>query len=221
MKEILEQSILPYNLPFTFGLALFAIYWLLALLGTIDIDALDIDFSADADADMETDVSAGSAGLFGSFLKMVNATDIPLMMVLSVLNLFMWMFAIISNVAFNPSQSWLIAAGLLVVNFIVSCVCTKIVTQPLKPLVKAFKKGENDDEPVIGRVGIVKSRIIDSNYGQVEVPRVSGAPAIVNCRLSDDEEPLTRGSEVLVFDKDKEKNLFLVRKAESDFLIKN
>jgi len=91
----------------------------------------------------------------------------------------------------------------------------KAITKPFIPFFKAFKKGENDDEPVIGRIGIVKSKLIDSKYGQPEVPRQHGSPAIVNARMADGHSPLTRGSQVLIFDNDKENNLFLVRPASS------
>jgi hypothetical protein len=146
-------------------------------------------------------------------MKMVNATDVPVMMVLSLLTLFMWVISILSNSAFNPGHSGYIAGGLFIGNFFASCILVKIITQPMIPFFRAFKKGENDDEPVIGRIGIVKSRVIDAKYGQVEVPRDNGAPAIVNCRMADGHEALVRGTEVLIFDKDDDKKFFIVREA--------
>ena len=135
------------------------------------------------------------------------------MMVLSFLSLFMWAISLLSNATFNPHHSWLIASGLLLANFFVSCLLVRVITQPLIPFFNAFKKGENDDEPVIGRVGVVKSKLIDSKYGQIEVPRFHGSPAIVNARMGDGHAPLTRGTEVLLYDKDKKSHLFIVREA--------
>lgn len=214
MKEIWEQAILSYNLPLTVLLGLLILFWALALVGTLDIDTMDVDIEIDADGDIDTDVSAGSSGFLTSILKFVNATDVPLMMVISFLTLFMWVIAIISNAAFNPTHSWLIASGLLIGNFFVSCVLVKMITAPFKKFFRAFKKGENDDEPVIGQVGTVKSRVIDAKFGQVEIPRKNGAPAIVNCAMADGHEPLLRGDEVLVFERDKDRNLFIVRNAK-------
>lgn len=213
MKEIWEQAILAHNLPLTILLGLVIIFWLLAVLGTVDIDALDVDFDTDIDGDLDSDVSPHDIGFLGGLMKFVNATDVPVMMVLSLLTLFMWVIAILSNSAFNPNQSGFIAGGLIIGNLIVSCIIVKFITKPLIPFFKAFKKGENDDEPVVGRIGTVKSRIIDSKYGQVEIPRDNGAPAIVNCRMADGHSPLTRGSKVLVFDKDSENKLFVVRES--------
>ncbi len=197
------------------ALGLVFIYWVLAVLGTIDMEALDFDFDfdADTDADLDTDITPGSSGFFVTALKFVNATDVPLMMVLSFLSLFMWIIAIFVNATFNPGHSALIASGLLVANFFISCLLVKIITKPFIPFFNAFKKGENDDEPVIGRIGIVKSKLIDSKYGQIEVPRQHGSPAIVNARMGDGHSPLTRGTEVLLYDKDQESFLFIVREA--------
>jgi hypothetical protein len=220
VKEIWEQAILSYNLPLTIALGMVFVFWFLAVLGTVDMESLDFDFDtdidADIDADIDTDITPGSGGFLVSALKMVNATDVPLMMVLSFLSLFMWTIAIISNAAFNPNHSWFIASGLIVGNFFISCLLVKITTQPFRPFFNAFKKGENDDEPVIGRIGTVKSRVIDRKYGQVEIPRDHGAPAIVNCRIADDHEPMVRGDQVLVFEKDEKKQLFIVRRASEN-----
>jgi len=223
VKEIWEQAILYYNLPLTILLIVSLGYWVLALIGTIDFEALDFDFDPDidpdididADIDIDTDVTPSSTGFLLSGLKFVNADEVPLMMVLSFLTLFMWVFSVLSNYYFNPSQSGGIALLLFVINFFLSALAVKIFTQPLLPFFKAFKKGEDDDEPVIGRVAIVKSRVIDQKYGQIEVPREHGAPAIVNARLRDGHAPLLRGERVLVFDIDPETHLFLVSPSNS------
>lgn len=221
MKEIWEQALLAHNLPLTILLGLVCIFWLLAVLGTVDMDSLDFDFDTDIDGDLDTDATPGSAGFLAGMMKLVNATDVPLMMVLSLLTFFMWVISILSNSAFNPGHSGYIAAGLLAGNFVVSCILVKAITQPLIPFFKAFKKGENDDEPVVGQVGTVKSRVIDSKYGQVEIPRENGAPAIVNSRMADGHGPLTRGAQVLVFDRDKDRSLFIVREATHEQESKN
>jgi len=222
VKEIWEQAILYYNLPLTIVLGFIMIYWVLAVLGTIDLEAFDFDFDFDADTDVDpdfdVDATPGNGGFLVGALKFVNAAEVPLMMVLSFLFLFMWLIAILSNYHFNPDHSGLIAGGFLLVNFFASALLVKIITQPFIPFFNAFKKGENDDEPVIGRIGIVKSKFIDSKYGQIEVPRNHGSPAIVNARMGDGHSPLTRGTEVLLYDKDQESFLFIVREASASEL---
>ena len=51
-------------------------------------------------------------GVFGFLMRAVNAQDVPVMLVLSLLTLFMWAVAIASNYYLNPGQSSTVALGL-------------------------------------------------------------------------------------------------------------
>ena len=213
MKEIWEQAILSYNLPLTCLLGLVMVYWLLSAVGAVDADTFDVDFDVDADLDIDGDAHGDHSGgsFFGGVMKFVNAQDVPVMIILSLLILSMWGISIFSNYYFNPNGNDLLALGLLAGNFIVSVLMVKTITQPLRPLMRAIKNDSDAPPPVIGSVGIVKSRLLDQNFGQVEVIREKGAPALLSCRLRDGEEGQMRGSEVLIYDFDKEKDRYLVR----------
>jgi len=204
MNELWEHALLPYNMPLTVLLGLMAVYWVFSLIG-----AADFDFDFDIDAEAEGDVGSGHH-ILGAILKFVNAQDIPIMMVLSFLTLFMWSISLLANSILNPGHSNLIALGILVVNFIVSTLIVKAITQPLRPLFRAIKKDEKH-EPLVGAVGIVKSRVIDENYGQISVQRVQGAPALLNAYL--DEGALVRGESVLVLSYDESRKRYLVKSA--------
>ena len=202
MNELWEHALLPYNMPLTVLLGLMAVYWVFSLIG-----AADFDFDFDVEADADGDVGSGHH-ILGAILKFVNAQDIPIMMVLSFLTLFMWSISLLANSILNPGHSNLIALGILVVNFIVSTLIVKAITQPLRPLFRAIKKDEKH-EPLIGAVGVVKSRVIDENYGQISVPRAQGAPALLNAYL--DEGALVRGEPVLVLSYDDSRKRYLVK----------
>lgn len=211
MSDFIQQSILPYNLPLTGLMGLVALYWVLSLVGTIDMDGIDFDFDGDADVDGEVSSEVSTGGNFiGTVLKFVNAQDVPIMMVLSLLILFMWITSILSNFYLNPEGSNLMALGLGVGNFIFSTLCVKAVTQPLRPLFKALKKDEQA-VPLIGAVGTVKSRVMDENFGQVTVPREGGSPALLNAKLS--EGALVRGDTVIVLSYDEGSKRYLVKAA--------
>jgi len=200
MKELWECALLPYNMPLTVLLGLVAVYWAFSLIG-----AADFDFDFDA----EGDTGAGHDFL-GAILKFVNAQDIPIMMVLSFLTLFMWCISLLSNSILNPGHSTLIALGLLVGNFIVSTLIVKVITQPLRPLFRAIKQDEVH-EPLVGAVATVKSREIDHEYGQVSIPRAQGAPALLNAYL--EEGALSRGATVLILSYDESRKRYLVKSA--------
>ncbi len=208
MKEIWEQAIIGYNLPLTILLGLVLLFWIVSLLGVGDFDAdLDVDLDLDADGG-----AGGQAeGTFGFLLRVVNAQDIPLMLVLSLLSIFMWAIAIASNFYLNPGQSSFLASLFLIGNFIVSVILVKVVTQPLRSFFRTMKNDKEHQEPLIGSAGHVKSRVLDSKFGQCEVIRPKGAPALLNCRLAEGEEPLVRGHKILVIGYDEETKKFIIK----------
>ncbi len=213
MKELWEQAILPYNLPLTILLVLVVCFWLLSLLGAVGADSLDVDLDADLDVDVDADLDGGHAN-FGDipafFLRAVNATYIPVTIVLSVLVLTMWMGSILLNFYFNPGRSGLLAAAFVVAAFVIGVLATKAVTQPLVPLMRKLKNAE-DAAPVIGNLGVVRSITLDSRFGQVEVQRPDGAPAILSARLGPDAEPVLRGTTVAIVSQDEGTGLYLAR----------
>ncbi len=210
MKELWEQAILPYNLPFTILLGLVVVYWLLTLLGAIGLDSVDADLEAHVH-DVHDMHDGGHLGdIPATMLRVVNAGAVPLTVVLSILVLAMWMISILLNYYFNPAHSWLIAGGFLLVGFILAVIATKLITQPLVPFMRKLKAAE-DTAPVLGEIGIVRSIQIDSSYGQVEVERPDGAPALLNARLGPDSEPVLRGNPVAVISMDEASGIYLVR----------
>ena len=206
MKEIWEQAILSYNLPLTILLGGVFLFWIVSLLGVGDVDTdVDVDFDADMDGD------AHGGGAFGFILRLVNAQDIPVMLVLSLLSLFMWTISIASNFYFNPSQSGGLALLYFLGNFVLSVLLVKWVTQPLRPFFRSIKNDQEHQEPLIGSAGVVKSRTLDSQFGQCEVVRPKGAPALLNCCLPEGSAPLTRGDQILVIDYDEKNKKFVVK----------
>ncbi len=205
VKEIWEQAILPANLPLTILLGLVVLFWLLTLIGAASADALNIDVDADVDA------QPGHAGdVFTVFLRLVNAGFVPLTVVLSILILAMWMISLTFNFYFNPAGALMLSIGFFFVSLVFGLIITKAVTQPLVPLMRRLKAAE-DAAPVIGEIGVVKSIQLDSEYGQVEVIRPDGAPALLNARLAPNSEPLMRGASVAILSFEEGKGVYLAR----------
>ena len=209
MKELWDQAILPYNLPLTIALGGVVVFWLIALLGAVQIDALQ----GDATPDVSTDGADDSlAQLPAAMLRMVNATDVPVTIVLSLLTLNMWVVSLLLNHQFNPAQDLGLGLALVAGSFIVGVLGTKIMTQPLVPLMKRLKQAENA-KPVVGETGIVRSYSVTTRYGQVEVIRDKGAPALLNCRSADGCEDIPRGTEVIIISCDSTTGQYIVRPA--------
>jgi magnesium-transporting ATPase (P-type) len=200
VKELWEQAILPYNLPVTILLGLVVVFWILTLVGAVS-----------ADADLDSGVEDANLGdLPGAMLRIVNAGYVPLTVVLTILILMMWISTLLLNYYFNPAGSLLIALGFFVSAFVLGVIATKVITQPLVPFMRRLKEAENAP-PVIGEVGVVRSIRLDSTYGQVEVQRADGAPALLNARLGADSEAVPRGTPVAIISLDEASGVYRVR----------
>ncbi len=212
MKELWQEAIQPYNLPLTILLGLMVLFWLFNLLGGIGADVLDGDLDVDVDADVDAHFGVGD--VMSTLLLTINAGTFPLTIVLSILILMMWMAAILLNYYFNLDHKMTHALGLAFVALLLGIVATKAVTQPLVPFMRRLKAAE-DAPPVVGEIGVVRSIQLDAEYGQVEVIRPDGAPAILNARLDDDCGPLARGSRVIIFGMDEKTGVYLASSLSS------
>ncbi len=149
--------------------------------------------------------------------RFVNIHEVPLMVVLSFQFVFMWMIGLISNHYLNPAESILVACGLLIANLFVSALLTRIITAPLKPLMRGLKKEWDDAGPIIGNTGVAKTAEINESFGQLEVVR-QGAPTLCNARVPEGAEPVGRGETALVIDYNTETQTCIVKRLEGDQL---
>lgn len=210
MSIILTEAFKSYNLPLTILLGVVVIYWLIVIIGAIGVDSLDFD----VDADTDLDANVGSGGGIGmAVLRFLNFGQIPALIIISVLILFLWILSILGNYLFNGGGFILVALGLFFVNLLVSAVITKITTAPLKRLFVALNAEGDTHEPIVGRVCTIRSLEVTPTSGQAEVER-DGATFLINVRIAEDQEPLSRGDEALVISEDAETGSFSVRKSE-------
>jgi len=213
MSELFEHALSPINLPLTILLAGVMGYWLLCLLGLLDIDFLDVSFG-DGDGAVGGDGGGGDGpvlGVFQSALRFLNATDVPVMVVLTFLTVFLWGGSMLGNYYFNPDGSDLRAAVLIIPVLAVSLLLTRFATAPLRPLLRQMKNPPGETVySVVGRVGTVRTVELTDRFGQVEL-LPPGPSLLLNARVAPDAEPLTKGTRVLVVDYDPETETYRVR----------
>ncbi len=224
MREFLQEAILPHNMPFTILLGCVILYWLIAMLGALDFEMLDgllqVDTEIDGDASVEgadsNDGETGGPGIIQSMMNFMNASDVPIILVLSLLTLFTWAANLLGNHYLNPSHDGMIAAAVAFGAIIVGVLSAKWLTIPLKPFGRMIKSAEKQ-EPVIGRSGFVRSPNLDHEFGQVEV-EAEGAPLLLNARLSVEGKSLPKGTSILVVAKEENSDWYTVRslKPESE-----
>jgi hypothetical protein len=134
MRELWEHATLSYNLPLTILMGLVLVYWLLCIVGLLGMDTIGdfFDGSPSGPAPGAEDSSWLRAdGMFPSMVRYLNAADVPLVVVLSFISLFLWGGSMLLNYYFNPSRSDWMASLLLIPNIPIALVLTRIATSPI------------------------------------------------------------------------------------------
>ncbi|MDM8516720.1 DUF1449 family protein [Desulfobacterales bacterium HSG16] len=203
MLEYLRFAITPLNLPFTIFLGVVMLYWLAVIIGAADMDM----FHADMDMDMDID---GVEGVGHSLFHFLNIGDVPVMVIISVMAFGGWAFSMITNFYFNRPGDILLGLGLLVPNLIVTLLVGSVILRPVAKLFKSLNYEDKEAQKIVYRVGRVVSGEVNNEFGQVEM-ETEGAIITINARIPDG-LPLKKGERVLVFDEDKEKNVYFVEK---------
>lgn len=208
MSEFIDAILNPVNLVLTILLGACLLYWLMVCLGALDIDALDIDF--DLDPDIDTDVDTGGALAGTSLARFLNIGDVPLMILLSVFLFILWAVGVLTH-RYIGDWSALLQLLMLVPMLIGAALLTKIVTTPLKKILKSLDNSEHSGEiDFIGKRCTVCSGSLDSRSGQVEVT-TQGSPIKLNAQLEGGDAPLTRGAEVVIVSYNPESGVYRVR----------
>lgn len=190
-------------LPFSLLLIPFGIYWIIFCFGFIDLDL-------EGDGDGSHDHGA-LHGALSSVMRFMNAHDVPVMLVLSLITLFTWVAAMIGAVLI-PATVPFREATIAITAIIIGIILTKVLTRPLAPLFKFIKSAEPAD-PIIGKAGIVRTREITQEKGQVEVLH-RGIDALLTARLPEGAAPLPRGTEVIIYDHNSDTGIYSVREAK-------
>lgn len=149
-------------------------YWLLVILGALDMSALDIDVEFDVEADIEVDYEADLAAtgehdvsFLNNVLRFFNLKDIPLMFFITF-----WIFptlfgnALINNI-FGITQFLPSLLIFLPIAF-VSLFIAKFTTLPFVRMFKALEDESESAMDLLGRIVTVKFPISESKLGQAE-----------------------------------------------------
>lgn len=199
MLDLLKTAVTGVNLIPTTLLGLIILYWLIVIIGALDIDFFDFD--------LDVDIS----NPFYDFLAFFNTGDLPFMLVLSIFSLPFWTISMIVSVF--VSTGWLNVV-LIIPNIVLSLFITKAVTHPLKGLFKGILKQDADIEKKIeGQLCILLCDLTYGRLGQAEIDRV-GSSIRINVKVDGEGETLFKGDKAIVIKKDHEKDYYIIKKFE-------
>ncbi|NRA28511.1 MAG: DUF1449 family protein [Opitutales bacterium] len=208
MLELLQDSLRVYNFLFTCLLGLTLFYWLMLIVGMVDLDLLspDVDVDADIDVDIDPDVdldmdapSKPGAGI--QILRFFNIGEVPFMVIFSIAIILSWAGSVVSNYYLNPWHSLLLGLLIAGCSFVISLIPTKLASYPF---VLLFRRLESSSKhaSLEGSIGTVRTAEISEKYGQIEVID-NGSHIILNAHPFHDTEPLKKGDRALVINYDK------------------
>lgn len=149
-------------------------YWLLVILGALDISALDIDVEFDVEADIEVDYEADLAStgehdvsFLNNVLRFFNLKDIPLMFFLTFW-IFPTLFAtVIINRELNIESFFPSLAVFVPVGF-VALFISKFTTLPFVRMFRALEDESESAIDLLGRIVTIKFPISETIIGQAE-----------------------------------------------------
>ena len=180
--------------------------------------AAHMDVGAHANGEAHAESHGGDhhgAGWLSHILHFVNIGEVPVMIVVSVLSLWMWLFSMMANHYFNGG-SMLWALALVVPNVAMSMVITRYLTWPLKKFFAALNREYDEHKPLVGRTCMVLTGEITGDFGQAQID-TKGAPLLIQARAAGT-EILRKGETGLVVREDRNRNLYYVVKVTSDKL---
>ncbi len=220
MKELLDHSISAVNIIATSFLMFCIMYWIIVMMGLINMDSLDLDVDVDADVDIDVDADVdvnadvdgpdaggGSIGWLNQLLIFFNISHIPLMIFLSFLALPMWIASMALNY-YAGNDSFVISLVFLIPIFFGSLFVAKIATTPFVKIFKHLSKGEVSIESYIGKICRVILVAKEGIKGQAEI-KIEGGSYLISTKTQRG-VTINKGENGLIIDYDEHDKSYLI-----------
>lgn len=203
--ELLKFAFTGVNIIPTAILILVQCYWLISIVGLLDLEFLDFD------VDLE-----GAEGLnpLSAIAVFINSGEIPFALVFSLIVMNFWILTMLMY--FIPIQAggWL-SAILLIPALVISVLITKLELLPIR---RIFLERKNEDDiahKVIAQICKLKCDLEYGKLGQAEL-RQEGASVVINVKILWDYESFQKDDFAHVFKKDKDKDMYYITKPLMD-----
>ena len=204
MNELLQAAAAPANIIPTALLAFVLLYWLVVLVGLIDLDFINIEVETDG----EPDVSGTEAIVWlNSALAFFNLGRIPFMLFLSFLLLPFWAIALLANYYLGTGGNFL-GFLLLLPALIAALFISKILTTPFVKLFGILEKEHDSNAVVIGQVCTITLPASPTELGQATV-KTEGSPLLLNVKTTGSAN-IRKGETALVIDYDEKSKYYLI-----------
>jgi len=199
---------------YTILLVVCVLYWVVAMLGLVDLELLDIDL----DGDIDSNDSAETQNILAGVLLKLGLNGVPLTIVLTIIAIVGWLICYYTTyfgAKLLPDVGIIKIIAALVTFVIASYITVLITAQVIKPLRTLFSKFDVDEtKHIIGQTVVVRSSVVNTDSGEAFM-NDGGAGILLNIRTSTGDE-FKKGDKVVVIEKLERDNHYKVI-AESEF----
>jgi hypothetical protein len=238
MSAFLDAALGFPAVVFTILLLPVVLYWLLVMVGMVDLDFgdadLDFDVDADAEADGDTGESGDGQGLLAEWWQALGLASMPITVSVSLIVVFGWFAALVVTGLIN-SLDWgsalrlVVGVGVLGVAFCFGAVVAAIAGRPLGRLFETTYAETRSD--FVGRTCVIKTTVVTDAMGQAEAADPTGATVLLPVRpvpearkpdppgaVASEDSPaeLRYGTTALIVEYDRQAEVFLVTALDED-----
>ncbi|QIL82574.1 ubiquinone biosynthesis protein UbiH [Diaphorobacter sp. HDW4A] len=212
---------------FIYGMLLLAmlLYWVIAIFGLIEVDALHHWTLFDGSHHMHGHGhghhgAEDSIGALAGLLLKVGLGGVPLTVILTVLFLMSWLISYTLAHFVPMPDGWTLVnivtgSGLFFAAGVLGFIATVIVLRPLRKVIAMVAPPE-EARIVLGRTGLVRSAVVNATQGYGSVADGGGG---LNVQMRSADRELPRGTEVVLIEHLTEHNAWrVVSKAEFEGL---
>lgn len=197
---------------FTFLLVIVSLYWLVAVLGFIDIDFLDFDIPDDnGELGVNSRAEFSNPDVLAGLMLRFGLVGVPITVIVSLISLVGWLlsyyvvhflFGMVPDGVFR----WLAGLPALIGCLYVAAMITSVLIKPLRPL---FQKAQQESvKHILGQCALVRTSRVDNGFGEAILDD-GGAGLILKVR-SIGEEVFKQGDKVILLEFLKEESAYLV-----------
>lgn len=207
MTEFLDIALSFPPVVFSFGLIAVVVYWIVVILGALDVDIVGVG------GDVEAEVEGG-----GSFWSAFGFGAVPFTVVLSLWITLGWIVTVLGTTWVRSADMVIPAAAsgiaTLVAGIGVGMLGAKLLSGPLSKIFADAPATAHRD--LIGKVCVVRTGTVTTDSGQAELSEEDGTIHLINVRRSlhepagIDDELFARHSKLVIFDYDETSKVFLV-----------
>lgn len=212
--ETFINNISAYPTVFFTALVLFVtLYWLVALLGFVDMDVVDVgDISDIGDIG---DAGNASVGLLSGILLKFGLYGVPLVVILTGIALIGWVLSYFYS-SFLHAQfghgvlHYAFGTGALVLVLVVSMWLTGLMLSPIRRHIANIPK--RHAQSFLGQTAVVRTLTVNDRHGEAMLED-GGAGLIFKVRqLTGDDSVIVQGDNVRLVAYDQQQNVYQIQK---------